>query len=199
MSKGSGPTRIPKRYKRGNVKSHIGTNVLALLNMVQKEGWSEKNQNRYREVFDKVYDEEQKQYSMMPTKLKNEDEKNAVAEYQRWGFESINEKLRSNRPLDKKEEAVKQQLDKIIQRTTLSKDVTVFRGTQNKPTATNKGYTSTSRMATVAEHFSSGMYGSKHMYAYRIPKGTHCLVIGGAEDEIIFPRNFNIAKYKIKI
>lgn len=102
MSKGSGSTRIPKRYKRGNVKSHIGTNVLALLNMVQKEGWSEKNQNRYREVFDKVYDEEQKQYSMMPTKLKNEDEKNAVAEYQRWGFESINEKLRSNRPHDKK-------------------------------------------------------------------------------------------------
>ena len=34
MSKGSGSTRIPKRYKRGNVKSHIGTNVLALLNMV---------------------------------------------------------------------------------------------------------------------------------------------------------------------
>ena len=68
----------------------------------------------------------------MPTKLKNEDEKNAVAEYQRCGFESINEKLRSNRPLDKKEEAVKQQIDKIIQRTTLSKDVIVYRGTQNK-------------------------------------------------------------------
>lgn len=43
MSKGNGPTRIPKRYNVQNDKSHIGTNALALLNMVQKEGWSEKN------------------------------------------------------------------------------------------------------------------------------------------------------------
>lgn len=97
-----------------------------------------------------------------------------------------------------KEESITQQLDKIMQRATLSKDIIVYRGTRNKPTATNKGYTSTSRMATIAEHFSSGMYGSKHMYAYRIPKGTHCLVIGGAEDEVLLPRNFNLSKYKLK-
>ena len=145
-----------------------------------------------------MYEEEQQRPNLMPTTLRNIQEKDAVDNYRRWGFEEVNEKLRNGTALNKEEMQMVNIIDRVISRTKLKDDIIVYRGTQYKPSAINKGYSSTSRNITTAEHFSSGMYGSKHLYAYRIPKGTNVLIIGGAEDEIILPRNFNLGKYKIK-
>lgn len=148
-------------------------------------------------MLDKAYDEEMKKANLKPTKLRTKAEEDAVDSFRQWGFEELNEALRAGKPLNAKQKEVQEQIDKIMSRTTLKKDIVVYRGTQHAPTDINPAYSSTTTRITIAEHFSSEMYGSKHLYAYRIPKGTHCLIIGGAEDEIVLPRGFNLGQYKI--
>lgn len=145
-----------------------------------------------------MYEEEQLRPNLKPTTLRNNQETDAINDFRRWGFEEVNEKLRNGTALNKEEKQMVDIIDRVISRTKLKEDIVVYRGTQYKPSSVNKGYSSTSRNITTAEHFSSEMYGSKHLYAYRIPKGTNALIIGGAEDEIVLPRNFNLGKYRIK-
>lgn len=175
----------------------ISKNDRELLELVQTEGWTEQNQDHYRDLLDKAYDAEMKKANLKPTKLRTKAEEDAVDSFRQWGFEELNEALRAGKPLNAKQREVQEQIDKIMSRTTLKKDMVVYRGTQHAPTDINPAYSSTTTRITIAEHFSSEMYGSKHLYAYRIPKGTHCLIIGGAEDEIVLPRGFNLGKYKI--
>lgn len=175
----------------------ISKNDRELLELVQTEGWTEQNQDHYRDLLDKAYDEEMKKANLKPTKLRTKAEEDAVDSFRQWGFEELNEALRAGKPLNAKQKEVQEQIDKIMSRTTLKKDMVVYRGTQHAPTDINPAYSSTTTRITIAEHFSSEMYGSKHLYAYRIPKGTHCLIIGGAEDEIVLPRGFNLGQYKI--
>lgn len=175
----------------------ISKNDRELLELVQTEGWTEQNQDHYRDLLDKAYDAEMKKANLKPTKLRTKAEEDAVDSFRQWGFEELNEALRAGKPLNAKQREVQEQIDKIMSRTTLKKDIVVYRGTQHAPTDINPAYSSTTTRITIAEHFSSEMYGSKHLYAYRIPKGTHCLIIGGAEDEIVLPRGFNLGQYKI--
>lgn len=175
----------------------ISKNDRELLELVQTEGWTEQNQDHYRDLLDKAYDAEMKKANLKPTKLRTKAEEDAVDSFRQWGFEELNEALRAGKPLNAKQREVQEQIDKIMSRTTLKKDMVVYRGTQHAPTDINPAYSSTTTRITIAEHFSSEMYGSKHLYAYRIPKGTHCLIIGGAEDEIVLPRGFNLGQYKI--
>lgn len=175
----------------------ISKNDRQLLELVQTEGWTEQNQDKYRDLLDKAYDAEMKKANLKPTKLRTKAEEDAVDSFRQWGFEELNEALRAGKPLNAKQREVQEQIDKIMSRTTLKKDMVVYRGTQYAPTDINPAYSSTTTRITIAEHFSSEMYGSKHLYAYRIPKGTHCLIIGGAEDEIVLPRGFNLGQYKI--
>lgn len=175
----------------------ISKNDRKLLELVQTEGWTEQNQDHYRDLLDKAYDAEMKKANLKPTKLRTKAEEDAVDSFRQWGFEELNEALRAGKPLNVKQREVQEQIDKIMSRTTLKKDMVVYRGTQHAPTDINPAYSSTTTRITIAEHFSSEMYGSKHLYAYRIPKGTHCLIIGGAEDEIVLPRGFNLGQYKI--
>lgn len=175
----------------------ISKNDRELLELVQTEGWTEQNQDHYRDLLDKAYDAEMKKANLKPTKLRTKAEEDAVDSFRQWGFEELNEALRAGKPLNAKQKEVQEQIDKIMSRTTLKKDMVVYRGTQHAPTDINPAYSSTTTRITIAEHFSSEMYGSKHLYAYRIPKGTHCLIIGGAEDEIVLPRGFNLGQYKI--
>ena len=175
----------------------ISKNDRKLLELVQTEGWTEQNQDHYRDLLDKAYDAEMKKANLKPTKLRTKAEEDAVDSFRQWGFEELNEALRAGKPLNAKQREVQEQIDKIMSRTTLKKDMVVYRGTQHAPTDINPAYSSTTTRITIAEHFSSEMYGSKHLYAYRIPKGTHCLIIGGAEDEIVLPRGFNLGQYKI--
>jgi hypothetical protein len=175
----------------------ISKNDRELLELVQTEGWTEQNQDHYRDLLDKAYDAEMKKANLKPTKLRTKAEEDAVDSFRQWGFEELNEALRAGKSLNAKQREVQGQIDKIMSRTTLKKDMVVYRGTQHAPTDINPAYSSTTTRITIAEHFSSEMYGSKHLYAYRIPKGTHCLIIGGAEDEIVLPRGFNLGQYKI--
>lgn len=175
----------------------ISKNDRQLLELVQTEGWTEQNQDRYRDLLDKAYDAEMKKANLKPTRLRTKAEEDAVDSFRQWGFEELNEALRAGKPLNAKQKMVQEQIDKIMSRTTLKKDMVVYRGTRYAPTDINPAYSSTTTRITIAEHFSSEMYGSKHLYAYRIPKGTHCLIIGGAEDEIVLPRGFNLGQYKI--
>lgn len=175
----------------------ISKNDRELLELVQTEGWTEQNQDHYRDLLDKAYDAEMKKANLKPTKLRTKAEENAVDSFRQWGFEELNEALRAGKPLNAKQREVQEQIDKIMSRTTLKKDIVVYRGTKDAPIDINPAYSSTTTRITIAEHFSSEMYGSKHLYAYRIPKGTHCLIIGGAEDEIVLPRGFNLGQYKI--
>lgn len=175
----------------------ISKNDRKLLELVQTEGWTEQNQDHYRDLLDKAYDAEMKKANLKPTKLRTKAEEDAVDSFRQWGFEELNEALRAGKSLNAKQREVQEQIDKIMSRTTLKKDMVVYRGTQHAPTDINPAYSSTTTRITIAEHFSSEMYGSKHLYAYRIPKGTHCLIIGGAEDEIVLPRGFNLGQYKI--
>lgn len=175
----------------------ISKNDRELLELVQTEGWTEQNQDHYRDLLDKAYDAEMKKANLKPTKLRTKAEEDAVDSFRQWGFEELNEALRAGKPLNAKQREVQEQIDKIMSRTTLKKDIVVYRGTKDAPIDINPAYSSTTTRITIAEHFSSEMYGSKHLYAYRIPKGTHCLIIGGAEDEIVLPRGFNLGEYKI--
>ena len=175
----------------------ISKNDRELLELVQTEGWTEQNQDHYRDLLDKAYDAEMKKANLKPTRLRTKAEENAVDSFRQWGFEELNEALRAGKPLTAKQKEVQEQIDKIMSRTTLKKDIVVYRGTKDAPIDINPAYSSTTTRITIAEHFSSEMYGSKHLYAYRIPKGTHCLIIGGAEDEIVLPRGFNLGQYKI--
>lgn len=175
----------------------ISKNDRELLELVQTEGWTEQNQDHYRDLLDKAYDAEMKKANLKPTRLRTKAEEDAVDSFRQWGFEELNEALRAGKPLTAKQKEVQEQIDKIMSRTTLKKDIVVYRGTKDVPIDINPAYSSTTTRITIAEHFSSEMYGSKHLYAYRIPKGTHCLIIGGAEDEIVLPRGFNLGQYKI--
>lgn len=175
----------------------ISKNDRELLELVQTEGWTEQNQDHYRDLLDKAYDAEMKKANLKPTRLRTKAEEDAVDSFRQWGFEELNEALRTGKPLTAKQKEVQEQIDKIMSRTTLKKDIVVYRGTKDAPIDINPAYSSTTTRITIAEHFSSEMYGSKHLYAYRIPKGTHCLIIGGAEDEIVLPRGFNLGQYKI--
>lgn len=175
----------------------ISKNDRELLELVQTEGWTEQNQDHYRDLLDKAYDAEMKKENLKPTRLRTKAEEDAVDSFRQWGFEELNEALRAGKPLTAKQKEVQEQIDKIMSRTTLKKDIVVYRGTKDAPIDINPAYSSTTTRITIAEHFSSEMYGSKHLYAYRIPKGTHCLIIGGAEDEIVLPRGFNLGQYKI--
>lgn len=175
----------------------ISKNDRELLELVQTEGWTEQNQDHYRDLLDKAYDAEMKKANFKPTRLRTKAEEDAVDSFRQWGFEELNEALRVGKPLTAKQKEVQEQIDKIMSRTTLKKDIVVYRGTKDAPIDINPAYSSTTTRITIAEHFSSEMYGSKHLYAYRIPKGTHCLIIGGAEDEIVLPRGFNLGQYKI--
>ena len=175
----------------------ISKNDRELLELVQTEGWTEQNQDHYRDLLDKAYDAEMKKANLKPTKLRTKAEEDAVDSFRQWGFEELNEALRAGKPLNAKQREVQEQIDKIMSRTTLKKDIVVYRGTKDAPIDINPAYSSTTTRITIAEHFSSEMYGSKYLYAYRIPKGTHCLVIGGAEDEIVLPRGFNLGQCKI--
>lgn len=175
----------------------ISKNDRELLELVQTEGWTEQNQDHYRDLLDKAYDAEMKKANLKPTRLRTKEEEDAVDSFRQWGFEELNEALRAGKPLTAKQKEVQEQIDKIMSRTTLKKDIVVYRGTKDAPIDINPAYSSTTTRITIAEHFSSEMYGSKHLYAYRIPKGTHCLIIGGAEDEIVLPRGFNLGQYKI--
>lgn len=175
----------------------ISKNDRELLELVQTEGWTEQNQDHYRDLLDKAYNAEMKKANLKPTRLRTKAEEDAVDSFRQWGFEELNEALRAGKPLTAKQKEVQEQIDKIMSRTTLKKDIVVYRGTKDAPIDINPAYSSTTTRITIAEHFSSEMYGSKHLYAYRIPKGTHCLIIGGAEDEIVLPRGFNLGQYKI--
>lgn len=187
---------IPKSKPTDEWKG-ISKNDRELLELVQTEGWTEQNQDHYRDLLDKAYDAEMKKANLKPTRLRTKAEEDAVDSFRQWGFEELNEALLAGKPLTAKQKEVQEQIDKIMSRTTLKKDIVVYRGTKDAPIDINPAYSSTTTRITIAEHFSSEMYGSKHLYAYRIPKGTHCLIIGGAEDEIVLPRGFNLGQYKI--
>lgn len=195
--KKDGTIAATSKSKPANEWKGISKNDRKLLELVQTEGWTEQNQDHYRDLLDKAYDAEMKKANLKPTKLRTKAEEDAVDSFRQWGFEELNEALRAGKPLNAKQREVQEQIDKIMSRTTLKKDIVVYRGTKDAPIDINPAYSSTTTRITIAEHFSSEMYGSKHLYAYRIPKGTHCLIIGGAEDEIVLPRGFNLGQYKI--
>lgn len=197
MSKGAGGSRgtggasvNTKVYT--DVKG-ISKDVQEYIRIIQNTDPSKSYPDRYYELQDKVYEQYQEKAALKPTTLKTDEERAAIADYQRWGFEDLNENLRSGKSLTKEQSDMVRQIDKIMSRTKLTKDTIVYRGGAPSRNMAEKGYSSTSTNPYQASRFTEG----KTLYAYRIPKGTSVLVIGGAEDEIVLPRGINLKKYRI--
>lgn len=174
----------------------IDKDTQAFIRIVQSNSeWTEEKTNKYLELESKVYDKYENKKGITPTKLKSQEEQTALEEYQRWGFEDINSNLRQGKQLTSEQKQITQTLDKIMNRTKLRKDTIVYRGGSNSKLNKNtKAYTSTSTNPYQANRFT---YGGRDLHAYRIPKGTNAIIIGGGEQEILLPRGFDLNKYKI--
>lgn len=63
----------------------ISKNDRELLELVQTEGWTEQNQDHYRDLLDKAYDAEMKKANLKPTRLRTKAEEDAVDSFRQWG------------------------------------------------------------------------------------------------------------------
>ncbi len=109
-------------------------------------------------------------------------------------YQKINGELRSGKLSAETKKSV-DRIDAIMDKNVLKKDVIVYRGTDGSFTGKDKAFTSTSVDVLTASNFARG---NAKIHAYRIPKGTKAVFIGGGEKELLLPRNFDINKYKIK-
>jgi hypothetical protein len=121
-------------------------------------------------------------------------EEKAVNIYTSKEYQKINGDLRSGK-MDAKTKAVVDKMDSALKNNVLKRDVIVYRGT-NGEFGVDKAYTSTSTNPLTAGNFARG--GQAKIRAYVIPKGTHAIVVGGGEGEIILPRGFDLKKHRIK-
>ncbi len=108
-------------------------------------------------------------------------------------YQKINGELRSGKLTTETKTSVSR-IDALFDKNVLKKDVIVYRGTNGSFTGKDKAYTSTSVDVLTASNFARG---DAKIHAYRIPKGTKAIYIGGGEKELLLPRNFDINKYKI--
>ena len=109
-------------------------------------------------------------------------------------YQKINGELRTGK-LSPDTKRVVGRIDAIMEKNVLKRDVIVYRGTNGSFSSKDKAYTSTSIDVLTANNFARG---DAKLHAYRIPKGTKCVYIGGGEKELLLPRDFDINKYKIK-
>lgn len=119
-------------------------------------------------------------------------EEAALAKYTSSGYLKINSELRSGK-LSAGTKSVVKTIDSVMDKNVLKHDVIVFRGSDGSYSS-DKAYQSTSTSAYNAYGFSKG----GNIHAYKIPKGTKCVYVGGAENELILPRGFDLNKHKIK-
>lgn len=108
-------------------------------------------------------------------------------------YQKINGELRSGN-MSAETKKIVSKIDAIMDKNVLKKDIIVYRGTNGSFSSKDKAYTSTSIDPTTANSFSGG----GNIHAYRIPKGTKCVFIGGGEKEMLLPRDFDLSKHKIK-
>ena len=119
----------------------------------------------------------------------------ALKAYEGGSFEKINDAARGAKKASDWDKKTIHDLDKAIGRRKLTKDIIVWRGSTAKESSSGR-FVSTTLKASVAEKFNGG---TKHLHAFKIPKGTHYLYTEGkGEAEVILPRGFNLSKYKIK-
>ena len=110
-------------------------------------------------------------------------------------YQKINGELRSGK-LSAETKKIVSRIDAIMDKNVLKKDIIVYRGTNGSYSTTkDKAYTSTSVDVLTASNFARG---EAKLHAYRIPKGTKCVYIGGGEKELLLPRDFDLKKHKIK-
>ena len=109
-------------------------------------------------------------------------------------YQKINGELRSGK-VSAETKKIVSKIDKIMEKNVLKKDIIVYRGTDGSFSTKDKAYTSTSLDAVTANNFARG---KAKLQAYRIPKGTKCVYIGGGEKELLLPRGFDLNKHKIK-
>ena len=119
----------------------------------------------------------------------------ALKAYEGGHFEKINDAARGAKKATEWDKQTIKSLDKAIGRRKLTKDIIVWRGSTAKESSSGR-FVSTTLKASVSEKFNGG---TKHLHAFKIPKGTHYLYTEGkGEAEVILPRGFNLSKYKIK-
>lgn len=124
----------------------------------------------------------------------SDSEWDAMTAYLGSGYERMNEYSIGVSKGDSETRQLVSDLDKAIRRRKLTKDIVVWRGSDNDESTSGR-FKSTSLKASVADKFRTG----KHLHAYVIPKGTHFLYTERkGESEVILPRDFDLRKHMIK-
>lgn len=121
-------------------------------------------------------------------------QESAVEKYTSKDYQTINGELRSGN-VSAKTAKTTEMIDSAISSNKTTKEIIVYRGTTGSFSGKDKAYSSTSTNPLTAGSFARG---SGKVKAYRIPKGTNALSIGGGEGEVLFGRGFDLEKFRIK-
>ena len=191
MSKGSGGGSSSSW--RGNT-TRVPPAADRFIAAIQSGKWYKMSDDMRDKLWDEAGDESVSLKIKDAEERYSEEQLKSLAYYHSSFYSDINDTLRGKANYASAMQHVKV-LDKMFDYT-LKKPLVVYRGTDKAPTrGADKAYQSTSLSAIKAHHFT---YESRHLHAYRLPAGTKVLYVGGSEEEIILPRGFNLAQYKIK-
>ena len=125
-----------------------------------------------------------------------DDEWDAIDAYGGNAFDWINEEAARPGSGDARTRKFVRDLDTAMKRRTLSKEIVVFRGSEQEETGNRGHFVSTTLSPKVADKFRD--YGP-NLHAYLIPKGTNYIyVTNKGEDEVLLPRGFDLRRHKIK-
>lgn len=189
MGRGAGGV-IKENGGRGTAsKVAIPSNTDKFISVLQNGNYKKMSRSAQGKLIKKVKSENK--VPDVPKDYRQKEEA-ALGKYTSSGYQKINGELRSGK-LSASTEKTVDTIDKVMQKNVLKHDIIVYRGTDGS-FISDKAYISTSTSAYNAYGFAK----NGNIHAYRIPKGTHCAYIGGAENELLLPRGFNINKHKIK-
>lgn len=188
MGKTSGGVR-DHGGKKVAPKAGLSTNTEKFIDAIQSGKYKKMSRSAQMKMIEKVKAENKA--LDLPMNFTSKEEA-ALSKYTSSGYLKINGELRSGKLSAETRSTVKT-IDSIMKKNVLKHDVIVFRGTDGSYT-TDKAYQSTSTSAWSSYTFTKG----NNLHAYRIPKGTNAVYVGGGENELILPRGFDLNKYKIK-
>lgn len=189
MAKTSGGVRDAGGKAPPAPKVELPANTDKFISAIQSGKFSKMSRAAQIKLLDKVKAENSTMG--LPQNFTNKEE-TALGKYTSSGYLKINSELRSGK-LSAETKSVVKTMDAVMKKNVLKHDVIVYRGTDGSY-STDKAYISTSTSAYNSYNFAKG----KNLQAYRIPKGTHAIYVGGGENELILPRGFDLKKYKIK-
>jgi hypothetical protein len=192
MAKTSGTTTGAMSSAGKTASIQIPTVTEKYLSAVQSGSFKKLSRTSQVKMLDKVKKELQESVGL-PQNFTSK-EAGFLDTYASIKYQKINGELRSGK-LSAETKKTVSRIDAVLEKNVLKHDIIVYRGTNGSFSSKDKAYTSTSLDVTTASNFSRG---DAKLHAYRIPKGTKAVYIGGGEKELLLPRGFDLNKYKVK-